>query len=208
MVGLRNCPLHCHEALKPALYPFRLMAARIASLTGQTASWRTRSALERPTRAHVGWLHVPRCGDKLWCYQFCMKIIYKLASLSALLLFSVSGSARAQHMNLVDTPCRDNAATVDAVKCLDLAAKQADANLNKTYRTILKFLPPDVKLSVVNAQRLWGRYREASCSAERSLYGNGTAAEPAYLACLEATTRQQTTALRNAYWWRVEKFSD
>jgi uncharacterized protein YecT (DUF1311 family) len=90
---------------------------------------------------------------------------------------------------------------------LDLAAKQADAELNSSYRTILKFLPPEVKQSVVNAQRLWLRYRDASCTAERSLYGNGTAAGPAYLACMEAITRQQTAALRDAYWWRVEKFS-
>jgi uncharacterized protein YecT (DUF1311 family) len=74
------------------------------------------------------------------------------------------------------------------------------------YGTILKFLPPDVKQSVVNAQRLWLRYRDASCTAERSLYGNGTAAGPAYLACLGGNKAADSRTSRRLL-VAVEKFS-
>lgn len=138
----------------------------------------------------------------------CMSFNFKLSCLSASVLLGFSSSADAQHGSSADAPCRTRVSTSDAVECLNSAAKKADAELNKTYGTILKFLPPDVRQSVVNAQRLWLRYRDASCAAERSLYGNGTASGPVYLACVEAATRQQTASLREAYWWRVEKFSN
>jgi len=51
----------------------------------------------------------------------------------------------------------------------------------------------------VSAQRLWIQYRDSNCAAERGLYNGGTAASPAYLACLEAMTRARTKELAVTY---------
>jgi uncharacterized protein YecT (DUF1311 family) len=53
--------------------------------------------------------------------------------------------------------------------------------------------------SGIATQRLWIQYRDANCTAERDLYDGGTAASPAYLACLEAMTRARTRELAVTY---------
>ncbi|WP_369819134.1 lysozyme inhibitor LprI family protein [Novosphingobium sp. FSW06-99] len=110
-------------------------------------------------------------------------------------------------MNATDAPCRNSVVTADLTQCLDQAERSADDDLNKTYQTIAKVLTVEERPALLTAQRLWLRYRDASCSAERSLYGGGTGQGPAFLACMEAETRHHTAELRTAYWWRVEKFS-
>ena len=55
------------------------------------------------------------------------------------------------------------------------------------------------------AQRLWLKFRDANCSAERNMYGSGTAASMVYAACIEADTRQRTAELKTMYGWRWQK---
>jgi len=123
------------------------------------------------------------------------------------LLLGLAGHASAQHMNAPDAPCGHHPGTTDMMACLDRAHQKADQDLNATYARIMRFLTADERPSLIEAQRQWLRYRDASCASERQLYGGGTALGPAYLACMEAETRHRAADLRTAYGWRVDKFS-
>jgi len=93
----------------------------------------------------------------------------------------------AQHMNAADAPCHGGT-TVDGANCFYGAAKRADAELNHVYGRVQAKLAPDEREQLQATQRLWLRYREANCTAERDIYKEGTASHMVYLACLEADT--------------------
>lgn len=57
---------------------------------------------------------------------------------------------------------------------------------------------------LIETERLWTQYRDSNCEAERALYGMGTGAHPAYLACLESMTRARTKELRVTYTVRLK----
>jgi uncharacterized protein YecT (DUF1311 family) len=107
--------------------------------------------------------------------------------------------ARAQHMNKKDSPCVDVVVTVDLTNCLAKARDAANAQLNATYKQLREKLNAADGQRLVAAQRLWIQYRDANCTAERGLYEGGTAASPAYLACLESMTRARTEELTVTY---------
>jgi uncharacterized protein YecT (DUF1311 family) len=99
---------------------------------------------------------------------------------------------------------------MDRANCFNSASKKADAELNKTYSNIhaaLKIRGNDTDIqNLLNAQRLWLQFRDASCKAERALYEGGSAAPTAYNACVEELTRKRTEDLKAAYDWVVIKF--
>ena len=107
-------------------------------------------------------------------------------------------------MNEPDSPCAGPSTTADLVACLDKARVSSDAEMNSLYQKIKKRLDNSEAEELVKTQRLWVKYRDANCSAERSLYAGGTAAPPAYLACLEAMTRERTRELRVTYTVRLK----
>ncbi len=117
----------------------------------------------------------------------------------------VAPQAFAQHMNAQDAPCRDKAGTVEAANCFNNAHRAADKTLNQIYGKVRKGLEPREQQALLNAERLWARYRDADCAAERDLYEGGSASGPAYQACLEAQTRHRIAELHAAYDWRIEK---
>jgi uncharacterized protein YecT (DUF1311 family) len=82
---------------------------------------------------------------------------------------------------------------------LSIARDTADVTLNSIYNRIRKSLDATDVQHLQAAQRLWIQYRDANCSAERSLYAGGTASGPAYLGCLEAMTRARTKELGIMY---------
>ncbi|HET9408733.1 MAG TPA: lysozyme inhibitor LprI family protein [Candidatus Sulfotelmatobacter sp.] len=104
----------------------------------------------------------------------------------------------AQHMNQPDSPCPARA-TAELVNCLAKAKDQADGELNALYQKLRKRLDPADTSRLLETQRVWIKYRDANCQAERELYGGGTGAQPAYLACVEAMTRARTKELRVTY---------
>jgi uncharacterized protein YecT (DUF1311 family) len=110
-------------------------------------------------------------------------------------------------MNSPKAPCRNVATTVDVSNCFGIASKDADRKLNQVYAQVLSSLQAEDQQNLRAAQRLWLQFRDATCRAERSLYGQGTGATPAYLACLEEVTSQRTADLQTTYGWVVEKFS-
>ena len=111
----------------------------------------------------------------------------------------VNISARAQHMNEKDSPCVNTVVTVDLANCLAKARDAADAQLNAAYGSLRGRLDAAERQRLVATQRLWIQYRDSNCTAERDLYGGGTASSSAYLACLEALTRARTKELAVTY---------
>jgi uncharacterized protein YecT (DUF1311 family) len=119
-------------------------------------------------------------------------------------VFSVG--AFAQSMNAAGGPCAIAGSTAATVECFDNAFKAADRDLNALYRHIQKVLRPDESKALVQAERLWLQYRDATCEAEYELYGGGTGGPATRLACLESETRSRETSLMRSYEWRLEKF--
>lgn len=118
----------------------------------------------------------------------------------------LTGNSLAQHMNAADAPCRDAGSNAEVIQCFITASHAADKQLNEAYARVREVLTPDEQEQLQEAQRLWLKFRDANCTAERSLYGRGTAAPMVYAACIEADTRQRTSELNTMYGWRVEKF--
>ena len=111
-------------------------------------------------------------------------------------------------MNAPDGPCKAPASNAEETQCFVTAAKVADEQLNQTYAHVRQVLSLDEQRDLQQAQRLWLEFRDANCSAERNLYGSGTAAPMVYAACLEADSRQRTAELNTMYGWRLEKFGN
>jgi uncharacterized protein YecT (DUF1311 family) len=90
----------------------------------------------------------------------------------------------AQHMNAADAPCHGGT-TLDGTNCFYTAAKKADAELNQVYGRVQAKLVPDERDQLQATQRLWLRYHEANCKAERGIYQGGSASSMVNAACLE-----------------------
>lgn len=116
------------------------------------------------------------------------------------------GRANTQHMNAPNSPCNTPASNADVTVCFISASKTADERLNKIYSRIREVLSADEQRDLQAAQRLWLKFRDANCSAERNLYAGGSAAPTVYAACIEADTRQRTGDLKAMYGWRWKKF--
>ena len=123
----------------------------------------------------------------------------RLAVILTTALIAAKLPARAQHMNEKDSPCAAVVVTVDLANCLVKARDVADSQLNAAYNNLRGKLDAADGQRLVVTQRLWIQYRDTNCAAERDLYQGGTAASPAYLACLEAMTRARTKELAVTY---------
>jgi uncharacterized protein YecT (DUF1311 family) len=109
-------------------------------------------------------------------------------------------------MNAPNAPCGGPKSNAEMAACFVSASKLADKHLNEIYGRVLKVLPENEQEDLRAAQRLWLKFRDANCSAERKLYAGGSAAPTVYAACLEADTRQRTADLKTMYGWRLDKF--
>jgi uncharacterized protein YecT (DUF1311 family) len=117
----------------------------------------------------------------------------------------VVGRTYGQHMNAPDAPCQSPASNAEMTSCFIQTSKAADERLNKTYSRIREVLSPDEQHDLQNAQRLWLKFRDTNCSAERNLYAGGSAGPTVYAACIEADARKRTSDLKMMYGWRLEK---
>jgi uncharacterized protein YecT (DUF1311 family) len=119
-----------------------------------------------------------------------------------------TGPAIAQHMNAPSAPCQEAESMVDTSNCMAAAYRQADAELNDTYRQIMAVLRDAEKVKLRSAQRAWISYRDLACEAEAEPFRGRSGGGIARTACLEAATRARTSFLRAGLWWKVEKFAD
>jgi uncharacterized protein YecT (DUF1311 family) len=138
-----------------------------------------------------------------FCYRAGMITLFRFWLLWLAVFVCCNSNARAQHMNSADAPCRKALITVAMENCFDRAYKAADSTLNQRYSQISKVLQPDDLQRLKAAQHLWIQFRDATCTAESHLYNGGTAAAPAYSACLEEVTRQRTADLETIYGWVI-----
>jgi len=113
---------------------------------------------------------------------------------------------QAQHMNAADAPCRKPMSGAEETECFVAASKLQDKKLNELYQQALKVVESDDITQLQKAQRVWLRFRDATCSAEKALYQGGSAQPMVYYACLEAETRYRVKDLEDTYEWRIEKF--
>jgi len=102
-------------------------------------------------------------------------------------------------MNEKDSPCANVVVTSDSVSCLSKAKDTAEAKLDALSGRLRHKLEAQDATRLVETQKTWIKYRNQNCTAERELYGLGTAAGPAYLACLEAMARARTKELEITY---------
>jgi uncharacterized protein YecT (DUF1311 family) len=115
------------------------------------------------------------------------------------------GNALAQHMNATDAPCQTAGSGAEETQCFISEARVADSELNTVYTQVKKILTPSDQNKLQVAQRLWVKFRDANCTAERGLYDGGSAAPMVYAACVAADTRQRTAELNTMYGWRLQK---
>lgn len=98
--------------------------------------------------------------------------------------------------------------TVEMSGCFALELQYWDDRLNAAYRTVraaAKRLDAEMKEigssapsqadALRDMQRAWIKFRDATCAYERSLWGGGTGAGPASVACMMNETAEQALFL-------------
>lgn len=61
--------------------------------------------------------------------------------------------------------------TMDTINCISAEHEQQDLRLNQAYKALTARLTPERKAQLLEAQRLWLKYREANCNYIGSLTG-------------------------------------
>jgi len=128
-----------------------------------------------------------------------------VVSVFVTVVLAVPVSSFGQSMNAADNRCSGPGSTADTAACFTKARDDEDRKLNELYARIQKVLEPEEKTALVQAERLWVQYRDATCDAERTLYGRGTGGPPAKIACLAAETKSRRESLLRSYGWVLEK---
>lgn len=88
--------------------------------------------------------------------------------------------------------CNNPVSTVDMNDCAVQEQQQVEKQLNDVYRGVLAATPAKVggakpvkpKDSLVAAQRLWVKFREADCKAVLDLWSEGSIRNLQYLGCM------------------------
>jgi uncharacterized protein YecT (DUF1311 family) len=107
-------------------------------------------------------------------------------------------------MNEPDSPCAHAVVTSEMVACLSKAKDDSEAKLNAVFQNLQRRLEGEDANNLLETQKIWLKYRDANCSAERALYEGGTAKYPAFIACIEAMTRARTKELQVTYAVRLK----
>ncbi len=108
-------------------------------------------------------------------------------------------------MNAPNAPCQNVASNANETQCFITASEAANNKLNHLYTRISKILGAAERDQLITAERLWIKYRDVNCIAERSLYGDRSAAPTVYAACIAAHTEARIAELTTMYGWRLGK---
>ena len=93
-------------------------------------------------------------------------------------------------------PCGDKPNTLAIVECVQAKTKVSDRKLNAAYQALMKNADPVQRETLLNAQRLWGRYRDANCAFYGS--GEGTIRQVQAAECARAMTEDRARELEEA----------
>lgn len=81
--------------------------------------------------------------------------------------------------------------------CAGIAYRNADRRLNQLYQQLLPNLSASRRQQLVTAQQAWIRFRDASCTFERSGFEGGSMAPMVQANCLARVTEQRVKDLQN-----------
>lgn len=104
--------------------------------------------------------------------------------------------------------CDKATSTPEINECGQLELNKAENELNLVYQRVLKMMDKiskepaigdktGLKKSLIDAQRLWVKFREADCNTIYTLWSDGTIRTAMYLGCMRAGAEQRTKELRN-----------
>jgi uncharacterized protein YecT (DUF1311 family) len=118
-----------------------------------------------------------------------------------LAIFLLSSVAFAQDNSKTYSTCMDmsGGVTANMVECTQNELVVWDKKLNAAYSSTMKTLSPFQKKKLVDAQRLWILFRDASCAFYTNPEG-GTLQQVQYIDCLLTATKTRAIdveALRN-----------
>ena len=77
--------------------------------------------------------------------------------------------------------------------------KNADADLNSTYKRLLGILSQSDKNLLIAAEKDWLKYRDSHCKFEGKQYQGGSMQPMIINNCLAETTRQRTAQLNTSF---------
>jgi uncharacterized protein YecT (DUF1311 family) len=118
------------------------------------------------------------------------------------LLFSIIVSFHAHAEN----PCDKAMSTQEINQCGQLEHKKSDAKLNSIYQAALKNIESQVddeqqkketKQGLIDAQRLWVKFRDKDCGAVYDYWKGGTVRGAMYWGCMISRTESRIKDLES-----------
>lgn len=124
---------------------------------------------------------------------FVMKVPYLFTAIL------VASSAQAADV------CDKAYTTIEINQCGEFKHQEADKTLNTAYQAALRVIESiedkqqrdDTRHSLVEAQRLWVRFRDKDCAAVYALWSDGTIRGAMFWGCMVERTKQRTKELES-----------
>lgn len=96
--------------------------------------------------------------------------------------------------------CDKAFSTIDLNQCAAQATEKVERQLNATYQQTLKAVATmddaaGIKTKLVDAQRLWVKFREADCQAEYAKWQGGSIRNVMYSECMQDRAKQRIKQL-------------
>lgn len=86
--------------------------------------------------------------------------------------------------------------TMEQGEDLSVDYKKADKELNVAYQNLMKLISPQEKIKLVEAQKLWIKFRDAECSFQGMEYKGGSFESMTVIMCKTKLTEQRTKDLK------------
>lgn len=117
-----------------------------------------------------------------------------ITSSSLAIINATNETAFAQKLN-----CNDSANLNQSQinECAYLFYQSEDKKLNQAYKKVLTTLSASRKQKLVNTQKAWIKFRDASCDFERSEVEGGSMSPTIYYGCMQQLTKVRTQELIN-----------
>ena len=100
------------------------------------------------------------------------------------------GIAGAQNLN-----CQKAQTQSELNQCADLIARDADQKLNQVYQQLRKNRGTELDTLLVESEKAWIKYRDASCAFSRKRVAGGSIAPMVSSNCIARLTEQRTQEL-------------
>lgn len=122
--------------------------------------------------------------------------------LTALALSSIGSSsspAQSEYLIAQAVKCNPNGNTLEMRKCASDSYAVADKKLNQVYQQNISKLSGEYKNRLIQAQRAWITFRDATCNFEAAEALGGTLEPLLYTGCLERVTSERTAYLQRYF---------